>query len=156
MRFALRSLAIAVAVSCLVPAWAFADSFLASLSGAQEVPASGSQAFGTGVFTYVVDAQMVSYTVTFIGIASPTAIHIHGPAGVGHNADILFTLPTANPTFGVVGPITAQQADDMRAGLWYVNVHSAALPTGDIRGQILNITAVQPSTWSQVRELYAR
>jgi len=157
MRLAPRFLTIAVVACCLVPALAAAnDSFLASLNGAQEVPASGSQAFGTGVFTYVTDAQVVSYTVTFMGVASPTAIHVHGPAGVGQNADVLFTLPTNNPAFGVLSPITVQQAADLRAGLWYVNVHSAAHPTGEIRGQILNITAVQPGTWSQVRELYAR
>jgi hypothetical protein len=157
MRLAPRFFAVAVAACCLVPALVVAQTnFLANLTGAQEVPPVGSEGFGFGSFVYVADARMVSYAVTPILIGTQTGIHIHGPAGVGQNANVLFTLSAAFPSTGIIGPITDQQLADLRAGLWYVNVNTLAHPNGEIRGQLLDVTAVRPSTWSEVRALYAR
>jgi hypothetical protein len=159
MRLALRFSAIAVVACCLVPSFAAAQSnlnFLASLTGAQEVPANASTGFGIGNFVYVTDAQMVSYSVMPLMIGTPTGIHIHGPAPVGQNANVLFTLNTSTPSIGLIGPITAQQLADLRAGLWYVNVQTAAYPNGEIRGQLMDVTPVQPSSWSEIKALYAR
>lgn len=147
---------IAVIVCCVLPAVAVAQtSFLANLNGGAEVPPSPSGAFGFGAFAYVADSQMVTYSVSFVGIGTVTGIHVHGPAPAGENALVLFDLPIANPTFGVVGPITGQQVAELQAGLWYVNVHSIAYPSGEIRGQILEVTAAEPSTWTEVKALYA-
>ena len=33
--------------------------------------------------------------------------------------------------------LTASQVFDLRAGLWYANLHTAANPGGEIRGQVL-------------------
>lgn len=118
------------------------QTFVANLSGAQEVPANASA--GKGICTIVLNAAQTQITVncTFSGLGSNlNAAHIHGNATVGVNAPILFGftgLPTA--TSGTIGPlsfaVTAQQVADMRAHLYYVNLHSVNIPGGEIRGQV--------------------
>lgn len=116
--------------------------FSASLSGAQEVPANGSA--GKGSCTIVLNAAETQITLncTFSGLGTNlTAAHIHGNGAVGVNAPILFNftgLPTA--TSGTIGPlnfaVTAQQVLDMKAHLFYVNLHTTGISTGEIRGQV--------------------
>jgi hypothetical protein len=116
--------------------------FVASLAGNQEVPINASA--GKGTCTVVLNAAQTQITVncTFSGLGTnANAAHIHGNGAVGVNAGILFGftgVPAA--TSGTIGPlnfaVTAQQVADMRAHLHYVNIHSTALPGGEIRGQI--------------------
>jgi len=116
--------------------------FVAALSGAQENPANGSG--GKGTCTIVLNAAETQITVncTFTGLGTNlNAAHIHGNAAVGVNAPILFGftgLPTA--TGGTIGPLnftlTAQQVLDMKAHLYYVNLHTTGIPSGEIRGQV--------------------
>ncbi|PYT00706.1 MAG: hypothetical protein DMF63_06615 [Acidobacteria bacterium] len=116
--------------------------FVASLDGQQEVPANASA--GKGTCTIVLNAAQTSIAVncTFTGLGTPAnAAHIHGNAAVGTNAPILFGftgVPAA--TSGTIGPlnfaVTPQQVTDMRNHLHYVNIHSTALPGGEIRGQV--------------------
>ena len=42
---------------------------------------------------------------------------------------------SASPLTGSA-TITPTQASDMMNGLWYVNLHTTAYPTGEIRGQL--------------------
>ena len=116
--------------------------FVAALSGAQEVPANTSAARGT--CTIVLNAAETQITVncTFSGfVTNLSAGHIHGNAGPGTNAGVLFGFTgIPNSTSGSFGPlnfaITPQQVADMRAHLHYVNLHTVALPGGEIRGQV--------------------
>jgi hypothetical protein len=118
------------------------QTFVANLSGAQEVPANASA--GKGICTIVLNAAQTQITVncTYSGLGSAAnAAHIHGNATVGVNAPILFGftgVPSA--TSGTIGPlnfaVTIQQVADMRAHLYYVNIHSVNLPGGEIRGQV--------------------
>lgn len=157
MRLALRLCVIAVAACCLVPTRAATQTnFRANLSGSQEVPPNSSIGFGLATFIYVEDAQMVSYSVMPLLTGTVSGIYIHGPAGVGQNANILFTLNSGMPSTGVFGPISAPQLADLRGGLWYVNVKTTTYPNGEIRGQLIDVTAVQPSSWSEIKALYAR
>ena len=115
----------------------------AALAGAQEVPPVTTNATGRG--TVVFDAARTQMTVrlSFSGLAAnATLAHIHGPAAAGAEAAPIFDLPLgAATTSGEIGPltfaVTPQQAADALAGLWYFNVHSAAAPDGEIRGQVL-------------------
>ena len=36
------------------------------------------------------------------------------------------------------------QAADLLAGLWYINIHTAAFPGGEIRGQVRQVTSTVP------------
>ena len=75
--------------------------------------------------------------MSFAGLSSAqTAAHIHGPAHVGVNAPVLFNLGSgavSNATFAV----TPAQVAQLKAGLFYFNVHTQNFPNGEIRGQIL-------------------
>jgi len=112
--------------------------FVATLSGASETPANASMATGTATFTYNPSTYILSGTVTFSGLTA-TQAHIHMGA-VGVAGSVVFPLGSASPTspisFTSVA-LTAQQQSDLEAGLYYVNVHSATYPAGEIRGQLL-------------------
>jgi CHRD domain len=69
--------------------------------------------------------------------------HIHGPADENNTAGVLFAL-TATQTGTVVGSgslsgtatLTDAQIADLKAGKWYVNIHTGNNPGGEIRGQL--------------------
>ncbi len=115
----------------------------ASLSGLHEVPAVNTSASALAEFTLV--GNQFTFNVTYRGLSGvATAAHIHGPAGMGTNAPMLISLvPYNGGAFGSNGvlagsvTLTADQLTDVIAGLTYVNIHTAANPGGEIRGQIL-------------------
>ena len=81
----------------------------------------------------------LSWTINHRGMTGPaTAAHFHGPANPGQNAGVLVPIANINaqPVKGQV-VITAQQAGDLAAGRWYINIHSARYPGGEIRGQVV-------------------
>jgi hypothetical protein len=55
----------------------------------------------------------------------------------GDNAGVVVPLSgsLASPIKGTA-TLTAAQVADLKAGKWYVNVHTAANPGGEIRGQV--------------------
>lgn len=111
--------------------------WFARLTGAQENPPVTTQASGVGRFTFNPETRELSGTVTTTGLAG-TAAHVHtGPIGV--NGPV--TIPmTGGPTWTLPATIlTEVQAADLRAGLLYANVHSAANPGGEIRGQLVTV-----------------
>ena len=76
--------------------------------------------------------------MTYSGLSGPAAgAHFHGPGEAGKNAGIV--LPFPSPTSPIKGSqvLTEAQAADLLAGKWYVNVHTAANPGGEIRGQMV-------------------
>jgi len=114
------------------------ESFTAALSGAQEVPPVNTAASGNAEVTYNRNTGMASYRVTYGGLSgAATAAHIHGPAGPGANAGVVVPLPNAasSPMTGEV-KLTPEQFNQLASGQYYVNVHTAANPGGEIRGQL--------------------
>ena len=80
----------------------------------------------------------LTWTVTYSGLSGPAAgAHFHGPGEAGKNAGIV--LPFQSPTSPIKGSqtLTEAQTADLLAGKWYVNVHTAANPGGEIRGQMV-------------------
>ena len=80
----------------------------------------------------------LTWTVTFTGLKGPaTAAHFHGPAEAGKNAGVAVAIPNAasSPAEGSA-TLTDAQAADLTAGKYYVNIHTAANPGGEIRGQV--------------------
>jgi hypothetical protein len=111
---------------------------LATLNGAQEVPAVMTPATGKGAI--VVDSatkEILVAVVTFSGITTPTVSHIHtGAPGVSGGISIGLTLGTNVATAPAGTVLTDQQYQDLLAGNLYFNVHSSAYTAGEIRGQI--------------------
>ena len=115
---------------------AFAEEVKVTLSGSQQNPPVTTSASGTAIVT--VNADMtVSVVVTTTGIAA-TASHIHmAPAGQNGGVIVPFTKSGDNSWSSAPGAkLTEAQYAAYKAGNLYVNVHSAANPSGEIRGQI--------------------
>jgi cysteine-rich repeat protein len=123
-----------------VPARAALVNFAAVIDGAQETPPNLSPASATGTFVMDTVADTLSFNVVIV-VPPPTGeilAHIHGFAPPGVPAGILMPLPLGSPKIGVWNFLPAQEANII-AGLTYVNIHSNALPGGEIRGQILRV-----------------
>ncbi|HLM00912.1 MAG TPA: CHRD domain-containing protein [Pyrinomonadaceae bacterium] len=141
--FNLFAPAVFFGVLCLATAVVRAEiSFTATLSGAQEVPPTTSSAKGFGIVTLNDAETQIRFSLTFSGLGSnQTASHIHGPAAIGANAPVLFNIGSTGATGGtftaLTQDVTPAQAQQLKNGLWYFNVHSSSFPNGEIRGQIL-------------------
>jgi hypothetical protein len=108
------------------------------LRGANEVPPNSSGATGSVDAVFNRDTNLLRWKVNYTGLSGPaTAAHFHGPAGIAANAGVV--LPWAGPITSPMegsATITPAQAGDLLAGLWYANIHTAANPGGEIRGQM--------------------
>jgi len=106
------------------------------LDGKQEVPPVATAATGSGTITVLMDHSM-SGSVTTTGVAG-TAAHIH-MAAKGQNGAVIVPLNKTGENTWAVPPsirLNDQQYEAYKLGNLYVNVHSAANPNGEIRGQI--------------------
>lgn len=128
--------ALAVAVIALGAQAAMAAQEKVNLSGNQEVPATKSEAKGSGTIT-INDDKTVSGSITYSGL-TPTAAHIH-EAPAGKNGGVIIPL-TKSGEYGFAVPagakLTDAQYEAFKKGDLYVNVHTAANPGGEIRGQL--------------------
>lgn len=133
MLFAAAALALAAGA-----AQAETVKFMATLSGASEVPANTETGKGMAMATLDTVSKAFTYDVTYSGLTGPaTAAHFHGPALPGANAGPTVPLsPAASPIKGTA-TLTDAQIADLMAGKWYVNVHSMAHPGGELRGQVM-------------------
>ena len=107
-----------------------------TLSGNNEVPASGSSATGTAHVSVSEDCS-VTANVTVSGMTA-TAAHIHtGAAGANGPVAVPFNK-TGDNTFAAASgaKMNAEQCAAYKAGNTYVNVHSAAKPGGEVRAQL--------------------
>lgn len=127
---------------CGAPAQAetpHAAHFQASLSGSAEVPAVKTTGKGTLRATLDNKRSTLTWKAEFDALSGPvTGAHFHGPAAAGVNAGVVIPLTgsTTSPMSGEVS-LTPAQAADLQAEKWYVNLHTAAHPNGEIRGQVM-------------------
>jgi hypothetical protein len=112
----------------------------ADLKASTEVPPKDSAGTGTLTATLNTETNEFKYHVEFSGLSGPAAAaHFHGPAAAGANAKPQVPIkasPITSPIDGTA-TLTPEQAKDLVAGLWYFNIHTAANPGGEIRGQIM-------------------
>ncbi len=126
--------------------------FRARLSGGQEVDPVATKATGVAVFQLAADGNSMFYGLIVANIDDVFAAHIHcAPAGQNGSVGVgLFggSTVTVNGLLAS-GTITAPSSGNacgwttvadiaaaMASGDAYVNVHTAANPGGEIRGQV--------------------
>ena len=118
-----------------------------TLSGANEVPANTSTATGSVEGTLDQETRILSLNIMYSDSAAsdstaadslfvPTAWHIHKGAADTTGAVVIdFGTNFASP-FAFKDTLSEQQLADLKAGLYYVNIHTAKYPAGEIRGQL--------------------
>jgi hypothetical protein len=132
----------AIAVGTLIAAGAATAETLhytAALKGASETPPNTTAGTGKAEVDLDTATKTATWTVDYSGLSGPaTAAHFHGPAAAGKAAGVEVPI-TGDLTSPIKGsaPLTDAQEHDLRGGLWYVNVHTAAHPDGEIRGQVV-------------------
>jgi hypothetical protein len=157
---------VAVALMLAANATAIPIEYVANLSGPNESPSNDSPGTGFADVTFDLDAHTMRVQFTFSGligtttashIHSPTAVPIHGKAGVATQVPFFDGFPigvtsgtydmtfdtsldsTYNPDFvtangGSVDAAEAALAASLAAGTAYLNIHSTVFPGGEIRG----------------------
>ncbi len=126
--------------ACNKPAMSTNETKLtAQLSASSVVPPTTSTATGE-VDAYLDEkTNKLSWTIKYSGLSGEaTAAHFHGPALVGANAGPALPIvgSLASPIKGDA-VLSNEQKADLLASKWYLNVHTAANPDGEIRGQVL-------------------
>ncbi len=124
------------------------------MTGAQETPATASTALGNLNVSYSKDTRVLNYNFTWSGLTGPvTLMHIHGLSPTGYMAGVVQTLIAgsngiATPN-AVLYPATgkwtgslfvdgvAVKEQELLNGMYYMNIHTATYPGGEIRGQIV-------------------
>ena len=128
--------------------------FEADLSGEAEVPPVETDTSGEATFRADRRWTRINYTIRLRDIEGVTQAHIHiGPEGAnGPVATFLFgpsdpvdvrrgrlvrgTLTADNLVGDFAGQPLSALLVEMQAGNAYVNVHTTAVPSGEVRGQI--------------------
>jgi hypothetical protein len=137
----IRTVATASALAFVtIAAHAATITLKADLKASSEVPAKDSAGTGRLTATLDTDTNEFKYHIEFSGLTGPAvAAHFHGPAAEGTNAKPQIPIkisPIASPIDGTA-TVTPEQAKDLLDGKWYFNVHTAANPGGEVRGQIV-------------------
>lgn len=112
----------------------------ATLDGAQEVPAVVTGGTGSATLAFDSETSELSWEIEFSGLSgNATAAHFHGPAIAGNSAGVQVNISDVS---GLSSPmvgsavLTAEQASFLLDGRLYINIHTAANPDGEIRGQV--------------------
>jgi hypothetical protein len=136
-KFVMTTLALAAALMVAVAAYGAEKTFTVSLSGKQERPKGDPDGKGTAKIKLEQSKGEVCFRLTWSGIGTPTAAHIHqGKRGVAG--------PVVVPIFGgaakhsgcvhadkkLIGKIAKSPAS------YYVNIHNQKYPGGALRAQL--------------------
>lgn len=113
--------------------------FKATLTGANEVPANSSTGTGSSTLIFNNDTKIFTVSTTYSGLTgTATGAHIHrGDVTCACPVVFPFTNVTTSPIVYTSVALDATQEADLRAGLYYTNVHTAMYPGGEIRGQLI-------------------
>jgi len=122
--------------------------YRADLTGGQEVPAVMTDAYGLATFNYTPNVNKLEVNVLVQGLSGAiTGAHLHF-AAAGENGDVVENLTDfvhGNSIHGMVFP--EGYMADLRAGNIYLNIHTEANPSGEIRGQLSLDEGLTFDTW---------
>ena len=115
--------------------------FKAELDASTQAPPTESKGAGTVSANYDTITKVLNWKGTHSGLTGPaTSAHFHGPAEPGRSADVAIWISTKGSplpaSFEGQATLSDAQAAEMMVGLWYVNIHTARYPGGEIRGQL--------------------
>jgi hypothetical protein len=110
--------------------------FRATLNGSSEVPSNTSSATGDAVLTFNEATDVFTIVVNYSGVDA-TGAHIHKGAPTESGGVVFPFDQLASPINYTSPPLDSMQKADLFANLYYVNIHSAAYPAGEIRGQLV-------------------
>jgi CHRD domain len=135
-RFNLAVVALVASMLAGGAGMASAGDIKVNLSGDQEVPPVQTSATGSGTIT-VHDDKSVKGKITTSDVKGMGA-HIHEGASGKNGPDIITLKKTSDNEWSVPdnAKLTDAQYDAFKAGHLYVNVHSDAHKSGEIRGQL--------------------
>ncbi|MBR0687410.1 CHRD domain-containing protein [Bradyrhizobium manausense] len=109
----------------------------AELKGNNEVPPNASSGSGKAEAAFDTNTKVLTYTVTYADLTGPAlGAHFHGPSEAGKNAGIALPFKSTQSPIQGTATLTDTQAADLLAGKWYANIHTAANPGGELRGQM--------------------
>ena len=110
----------------------------ADLKGSNEVPPNSSAGSGTAQATLDTVTKVLTWTIAYKDLSWPVVgAHFHGPSEPGKNAGIVVPFKTVEKS-PIQGSATLSDAQiaDLLAGKWYANIHTAANPGGELRGNM--------------------
>jgi hypothetical protein len=148
-RHGLAALAATALILALAPVVLAAEDFTTSLSGDNQVPPVDVDATGEAMVTISDDEQTVSWDISYSGLTGPPAAgHIHfGAEGANGPVMIPFAEVTETGSSGSFAAADYTGGDGLpadwagvlaaiRDGNAYVNIHTEANQSGEIRGQL--------------------
>ena len=108
------------------------------MKGSNEVPPNSSPATGKAEATLNTETKVLTWAITYKDLTGPVVgAHFHGPSEPGKNAGIVLPFKTLQSPIEGTATLTENQAGDLLAGKWYANIHTAANPGGELRGQMV-------------------
>ena len=158
----LSAVAIAALGLCAaVPAHAITTVYTAVLTGPAEAPPNNSPAFGLGIVTFDSVASTMKVNEQYFGLTggAVTGAHIHCCTTVANTGTapvvvdfVASGFPTTSFgnfdfTFTLAPSLFATLTAGAAAGQAYLNIHTTALPGGEIRG-FLTAPVPEPASYA--------
>ena len=127
------------------PSYAEIVKLTAKLSGSEEIPPISAKGSGALKGLYDTTTKKLSWTISYSGLTGPvTRADFHAPAAAGEHAPIKLGVDTAGVNAGM--PIEGSAIltegleppldEALLSGNFYLNLHTADHPNGEVRGQI--------------------
>jgi hypothetical protein len=122
---------------------------------------SGASGSATGVLradnTMTVSGSFASLQSMLQDVGAVGPAHLHA-AAAGANGPVVFPLDVAadeartSGRFGITTGVSAAQIETLLAGGYYVNLHTAGYPAGEVRGQLFPTALTSTTTLSGANE----
>ena len=107
----------------------------AEINGRNVVPPNDASATGYLTATFDTVTRRLTWSGSHSGLSSKIrGVHFHGPATPNETTDIVQRIRRLS---GGSATLTEEEAADLIAGTWYVDIHTRAYRGGEIRGQLM-------------------